>query len=526
VFFAFGIRQGVNNPDTWITSIRPISLLLMDSAEYLNRTEQGDRYEAVYREFMTKTLEKLGYTQEEASDMMTRVFALEMELADSIMTSAEEMAPDFIQRINNEMSRDEATTLCSVFPWLDILDVRGFSGAQRFLVEQPAYLRKLDGIYREEKLEDLKNYLIVKAIRYDMNKLDRETSELFNQLYNCLFGIEGFKPDEENACEAVRSTLPTQMDNAFFEKYDASKMKADITRLCEEAIDYYRQMLSQEDWLTEETRAKAIEKLDAIKIIAVYPEKRPDYSSLTLDGLGYFDCNETIDQYHTALRASLADQPFDRDLWYCTGADSWANDVLTPNALYDPPRNAMIILRGILGDVIYQEDMIDEELYGAIGVIIAHEISHAFDPGGAQYDAKGRLNNWWTAADRSVFSARSQKLIDYFDSIIVFNGMHVSGQNVQGEVIADLGGVKCMLGLLEQRKETVDYRAFFESFARYWRNITSWETEYYFLQQDPHPLNIIRTNSAVQQFPQFYETYDIVKGDGMYLAPEDRVPVW
>ena len=359
-----------------------------------------------------------------------------------------------------------------------------------------------------------------------MGLLDRESFELLTEISNRVYGIDGSRPDEEIACEQVRSGLPTQMSRAFFEKHDPSKMKADITRICEEAISFYRSMLSEEDWLTEETRAKAIEKLDAMTVIAVEPEKWPDYSGLSLDGLGWFDCLKAIGRYKMALSASLADQPVDRDLWYWTSDNDWANDILTTNAGYDPSSNTMVIFRGILEDPFYREDMSDEELYGAIGMIIGHEISHAFDPAGAQYDARGRLAGWWTEADEAAFSERAEKLIDYYDGITVFGGAHVSGRSVQGEAIADMGGVKCMLRLLEQKKEAVDYPAFFEAFARCWCELLSQEAASYYLHYDPHPPKHIRINTVVQQFSQFHEAYGITENDGMFLAPEDRVQVW
>ncbi len=525
-FFRYDVRQGINNPDVWITDIYPISLLQEDSAEYRERTEQGDLYEAVYRAYLPEMLVRLGFSPEEATGMMTRAFGLEAELAESIMTAAEEMAPDAGQRINNEMDRDEAGTLCSAFPLLEILDARGYAGAQRFLVEQPAYLRKLDGIYREERLDDLKDYMIVRTTLNGMYALDRESFDLYMEMIGDLYGIEGTLPDEELACSYVRTMLPAQMSCAFFEKYDPSEMKEDIIRICREIIGCYREMLSEEDWLTEETRAKAVEKLDAIRVIAVCPEKWPDYSVLTLEGLGLYDCIREIGQYGARISASLADQPVDRDLWYCTGEDSWVNDILQANAMYDPSANAIIILRGILGGVFYREGMSDEELYGAIGLIIAHEISHAFDPTGAQYDATGRLNSWWTEADNAAFDARAQKLIDYYNGMTVFSGIQLPGKSVQGEAVADMGGMKCVLRLLEKKKENVDYRAFFEAVAKVWRSLMTWEAEYFSLMQDPHAPDSFRINSLVQQFQEFHETYCIREGDGMWLAPEDRVLVW
>ena len=524
--FMADVMDNLSAPDTWITDIKPMKLLLEDSAEYRERTEVGDLIEAVIREFFSRMLERLGYSPEEADGMLTRTFALEAELADGIMTGTEEMSPDYVQRVNNQMSRAEAETFCSALPWTEILDGLGYAGAQRYQVEQPAYLQKLDEIYREDRLEDLKNALIVKTVCKFLLFLDRESHDLYYEIFNSLNGIEGLPQEEKEACEAVRSELPKQMAGAFFEKYDPAKMKADITRLCGEIIDCYRKMLNEEDWLAEETRAKAIEKLDQMHVIAVCPEKWPDYSGLSFEGLGYYDCIREINRYKARISESLADQPKDPDFWYFTLDSDWINDILTTNAVYFPDINTMVILRGILGDAFYREDMSDEELYGAIGAVIGHEISHAFDPVGAQFDATGRMNNWWTEADEAAFAARAQKLIDYYNGITAFNGLQVPGENVQGETVADLGGVKCMLRLLEGKKEDVDYRAFFEAFATAWREVITLEAESYLLTLDNHPLNYIRVNTVVQQFPQFHETYGITEGDGMWLAPENRVLVW
>ena len=526
VFFRFDVMRNPNDPDTWITVLQPVSLLLMDAAEYRERTEMGAYYESVYREYIPKMLTRLGFSAEETSAMMTRYFAVESELAEGIMTSEESMSLDNMQSGSGVLSRTEAEALCGVFPLAEILEGNGFAGAQRFLVEEPAYLRKLDGIYRENRLEDLKIYLMIRNVYGCMEALDRESYDLSKEMLGSLYGMEGFRPDEEEACDAVRYNLPAQMAGAFFAKYDASKMKEDVTRLCGEIIGFYREMLRGEDWLTAETRAKAIEKLDAMNVIAVSPEKWPDYSGLSIEGLGYYDSIHVIYRYHTRISANLADQPADRALWYCTLDNDWTNDILQTNALYIPGINTVLILRGLLAGQLYRENMSDEELFGGIGLFIAHEITHAFDPFGAQRDAKGRLNSWWTEADDAAFDARVKKLIDYYNGMTLFNGIPIPGKSIQLEAVADLGAIKCVLSVLEQKKENVDYRAFFETVAKVWRSIFSWETEYYYLTQDPHTPNTIRVNTMVQQCPQFHETYGITEGDGMWLAPEDRIQVW
>ena len=516
-FFGFGADTGLNDPETYLLGINPTGLMLGDSAEYVKRTEMGERIEAGYRMMAAKMLPKFGYTEEEASEMMDRALALETELAGGIMSSAEKMSPDYIQRINNEMSPDEAYALCKNFPMSTIIEAWGYDGAKSCLVTQPAYFEKLDAIYTEERLEDMKNYMLVSTALGGISVLDRDCYELSVEINNMINGSDGSAPDEEVAYSIVSGVLMVPMSRAFLEKYDATQMKEDITRICQECIDYYREMLESEDWLSADTRAKAIEKLDALTIHAVYPDKWRDYSGLSLDGLNFYDSLKAIRKFNEEYNRSLLNTKVDHELWNFS--------ILDTNAYYNPQDNSINIIRGILGKAFYREDMSTEELYAGIGSVIGHEISHAFDTNGAQFDASGALNNWWTEEDYSAFLARAQKLIDYYDAMTAFGGYHVQGKNIQTEAIADMAGVKCMLGLLEQKGD-VDYRAFFEAYAKIWARLNTRETEYYCLMQDSHPLHYLRANATVQQFAQFMEAYGVTEGDGMYLDPADCVLVW
>ncbi len=516
-FFNCGAGTGLNDSETYLLTVSPMGLYLGDSAEYAQRTEQGKRYEAAYRAAAAKLFPKFGYSAAEAETMMDRAFALETELAGGIMTSAEQMSPDYLQRINNEMDRAGAEKLAGTFPWLKIADARGYSAALRCLVTQPEYFKTLDKVYAQERLDDLKNYMIVCKMLGSMSSLDRECYEISVEMSNAMNGSTGAQPDEDVAFGVVRGSLRVPMDRAFLAKYDASKMKADITRICKEAVAYYRTMLQSEDWLSEATRQKAIEKLDAITINAVYPDKWRDYSGLKLDGLGYYDCIRAISKFELAYNQSLLNGKVDHSLW--------GFDILETNAYYNPSDNSINIIRGILGGKFYRDGMSDEELYAGIGIVIGHEISHAFDTNGAQFDAQGNMTNWWTEADYAAFTARAEKLAAYYDAMTAFGGYHVQGQNIQTEAIADMAGTKCMLGILES-KGSVDYKAFFTAFAKLWARLNTREMEYASLMQDSHPLHYLRVNATLQQFEQFLKTYDIRPGDGMYLAPENRVLVW
>ena len=515
--FSFGTDTGLNDPETYLLSIGTTGLMLGDSAEYVKRTEMGERIEAARRMVAEKMLPKFGYTEEEASEMMDRALALESELAGGIMSSADRMSPDYIQRINNEMSLDEAYALCRNFPISTIIDAWGYGSAESCLVKQPAYLEKLDEIYTEERLEDLKNYLLVNTAMESIGILDRECYELSIEFDNMISGSSGSVSDEEVAYTITRSMLMVPMNRAFLEKYDSTQMKEDITRICQESVNYYRDMLESEDWLSADTRAKAIEKLDALTIHAVYPEKWRDYSGLSLDGLNYHDCLKAISKFNEDYYRSLLNTKVDHELWNF--------NILEANAYYNPQDNSINIIRGILGNAFYRDDMSTEELYASIGTVIGHEISHAFDTFGAQFNAAGVLENWWTEEDYSAFLSRAQKLIDYYDTITAFSGYHVQGKNIQTEAIADMAGVKCMLGMLEHKDEA-DYRIFFETYAKLWKTISTREEEYYNLMQDAHPLQYLRVNVTAQQFDQFLEAFNITESDGMYLDPAARVLVW
>ena len=517
LFFRCGAGTGLNDSETYLLTVSPMGLYLGDSAEYAQRTERGRRNEAAYRAAAAKLFPKFGYSAAEAESMMDRAFALETELAGGIMTSAEQMSPDYMQRINNEMERAGAEKLAGTFPWLKIADARGYSAAQRYLVTEPEYFKALDKVYTQERLDDLKNYIIVCEMFGSMGSLDRECYEINVEMGNAMNGSTGAQPDEDVAFGVVRGLLCVPMDRAFLAKYDASKMKEDVTRICKEAVAYYRTMLEGEDWLSEATRQKAIEKLDAITINAVYPDNWRDYSGLKLDGLGYYDCINAISKFELAYNRSLLNGKADHTLWDF--------DILETNAYYNPSDNSINIIRGILGGTFYRDGMSDEELYAGIGSVIGHEISHAFDTNGAQFDAQGNMANWWTEADYAAFTARAKKLAAYYDAMTAFGGYHVQGQNIQTEAIADMAGTKCMLGILEG-KDSVDYKAFFTTYAKIWARLNTREAEYASLMQNSHPLHFLRVNATLQQFEQFYEAYDIQPGDGMYLAPADRVLVW
>lgn len=517
VFLSCVNSVDLNDASSYVVDVVNDGLLLQDSAEYEKRTEQGERYEKAFGELGAVMLKKAGFSQEEAEKVLEQVLELETELAGGTLTMEEQMSPDLFERINNVYTMEELKGLCSRFPVTEMIRSQGYGNGERLRVTEPDYFTVLDGLYNEENLEKIKSYMLFKYLTSMAFYLDQEAFDAEIQFKNTAGGSTGRLPDEEYAFEVVMGSLTQPLSRAYIEKYDASKEKQDIVRMCEEIIGVYRRMLEDQEWMSEETRHMAVEKLENIKINAVYPDEWEDYSGLSIEGLSLTEALNEIGDFETARDWNRTNQKADRN--------EWDMNTLESNAYYNPQNNSINILLGILGSEFYRKDMTEEQLYGGIGSVIGHEISHAFDTNGAQFDKEGNLSNWWTDEDLDAFKARADRLIAYYDGITAYGGCQVPGKNIQTEAIADMAGVKCLL-MIAEKKEDFDYDSFFRQYASVWRRLSSPEFEYLCLNQDSHPLHYLRTNATLQQYEEFYETYDIQPGDTMYLAPEERVAVW
>ena len=504
------VATGMVDASVYVTKITLGVWLLEDAAEYTERTEIGDSIYASSLQLSKDLLTRLGYSEEEAQKMFEDTIAFETELSEKAFTAADRGSADFAGKNNNYYTPDEVKELCSNFPLYDFLSDAGFGASKEFWITQPVALQSLDELYTEDNLEIFKEYMIVRYLVYNAQDFD-------SKAYRSAYGEEVKLDDKAAAFDLVRGNLSAPMDRAYLEVYDQTEKKERIQHMCKDIIAAYRDMLSEEDWLSDETKEKAIEKLDNMTINAVYPEEWPDYSGMDLTGLGYYDCLNEIIRFNEKNEKSHINGKID------TGY--WDTDILSANASYMPDENSITILLGYLEEPIYYDSMTDEELYALVGATIGHEISHAFDPTGSQFDKDGNYANWWTDEDHKAFEERAKKQIAYYDSITAWEGQNIPGELEQGEVVADMAGMKVILSIAKE-KENFDYDAFFTSYAKLWRRINTREMEYLSILRDTHPVHYLRTNVTLQQFDEFYETYEIKEGDGMYLAPEDRVIVW
>ncbi len=514
---AYGNDVDLYDTDSYVSWLSYGGFILGDAAEYKKRTEQGDRYYEGLLSLHQSMLGRFGYSKDEAKKMFDEVIDFEAKVAEVSLTSADQMSVDIYDKIYNVYTLEELKDLAPNLPLEELAINFGYGETKQIIVTEPEQLARLNELYTEENLEALKAYTLVRYLRVMSRWLDKEAFDANLSAANIIYGSEGKQPYEQYAFSFVREYLSTPMDKAYLECYDCTETKERITKVCEDVIDSYREVIANEDWLSEETKKTAIEKLDNIKINAVYPDKWIDFSDLDFTGLTLVESVEAMDDFYLALDVKNTNGTVDPDIWFA--------DILEPNAYYNPSDNSISIILGLLSDPYYYDGISDEELYGGIGMAIGHEVSHAFDTNGAQFDKDGNYNFWWTDDDYEAFTKRAQRLIDYFNKMEAWKGQPIIGENIQTEAIADMGGMKAVLNIVDDI-DGFDYDKFFTAYSISWREIESRESAYDIITQDPHPLNYLRVNAVVQQFQEFYDTYGVKEGDGMYLAPEDRVAVW
>ena len=515
----YGLGRDNKDSESYNLELGAAGLSLGDSAEYRELTPNGARTKKMHDSIVLYMLRRLGYDEPDAQRLIDSAFEFEKAIAPNMMTHEEINSPEAIERMYNPLTLEELRKKSPVFPYADLL-LAHKAESKLMNLQEPEWLKRLNELYTADNLENMKAYLLCNVAGSYITVTDEPAYREYQRLARERYGITGSKPDDELAVNFVHGRLSVPVSRLYIARHVPKQAKIEVEQIIRDTVNYYREMLKSESWMSEATRAKAIEKLSAMRLNAAYPDKWVDYSDLEINP------NGTLLEALMALRKfSLKKYFYDR-LNTKVDHDLWINDVVVVNAYYRPSENSINIIAGIIGGEFYGPEMSYEEKLGGIGSVIGHEISHAFDTNGAQFDKTGNVNTWWTDEDYKAFQARADRLIKYFDTMRVDpDGTKYNGRLVQTEVIADMAGIKAMLGIAEGHAN-FDYDKFFRSFARIWRTIHTRERNDMLVKVDVHALAYLRVNATLQQYGKFYECYGIQNGDGMYLPPEERVAVW
>jgi len=511
-----------------LNSSRPVllassfPLLLDDSAEYSHLTDYGAIKKKANSELAEKMLVKLGCTKDVARQKIENCFALEAQLAPTILTKEEQNSPDAIARMNNRFSRDKLKEAQGKLPILEKLKKNGYPDADEYLVTMPAFLQKLNELYTEENLSLLKDYLIVHEAVETAGFLDRECYEWNFDRKNAISGSKGMPPDADVSAAQAADTLEWPVAQLYSATYLKKSDKERLTALVDQILDAYRGVINEADFLSAATRTNALDKLAAIDKRVLYPDNWenvacPELNFASPDNGGtLWQALVAIKEYEVAKNVRKAVRPIDKTIW-----------VMTPqevNCAYSPMTNAIHIAGGYAQGAMYNSNMSDEEMLGKIGRVIGHEISHAFDSTGAQFDKEGNMKNWWTKEDYAAFQKRNDKLVAYYNNMHPWAGQDFYGSIMTGEAGADMAGMKAILRVAATKKD-FDYDKFYRAYAAGFLTKDTLQSAYGRIN-DVHPMHYLRINCTLQQFDEFLNFYGITEGDGMYLAPQDRVAIW
>ncbi len=397
------------------------------------------------------------------------------------------------------------------------------------VVREPSYLTHLETVLADSSIDDWKAFLTVRAIRTAASYLSSGFVEANFDFYGrTLSGTPELRARWKRGVGLVEGALGEAVGREYVSRHFPPRSKEMMDELVANLLEAYRRSIADLDWMSEETKQRAFEKLDTFRPKIGYPDKFRDYSALPISADSLVDNVLAATAFETDRELNKIGSPVDRDEWFMLPQ--------TVNAYYNPGTNEICFPAGILQRPFFDADADPAENYGGIGAVIGHEVGHGFDDRGAQYDGLGNINDWWTAEDKAAFEAKSKALIEQYDAFEPRDlpGEHVNGALTVGENIGDLGGLTIahrayLISLEGQEMPTRDgltgEQRLFLSWAYVWRTKRRKELSQQFLTTDPHSPPEFRANIA-RNLEEFHTAFGTQPGDGLWLDPEERVRIW
>ena len=512
---SFDIDADMKNATVYALFASSPSLILPDKSYYEEEKKaQHDQLLQLWSSMVEALMDKLGYSKEEARKIIDDAIKFDALLAPNVK-SAEEAA-DYSKMYNPQTVAELASATDQLNIAAIIKQLVG-EEPEKVIVTEPEYFKALNKIL-QNNFELFKNWALIRVVRENASYLDDEMREINGRYGRALSGSKKPVSQRKFAFYLARDMFSQVAGDYYGKKYFGPQAKADVHHMVEQMIKVYKERLTNNQWLSKDTRDKAILKLDKLGIQVGYPDKIPAlYDQFKVDEEESLIAN--LNQLTVTANKELFsrwNKPVDRMRWEMSAA--------TVNAYYHPFKNIIVFPAAILQAPFYSLKQSSSQNYGGIGAVIAHEISHAFDNNGSLFDEFGNLNNWWTDEDSARFKQLAQKMINEFDGI-PFAGQKVNGKLTVSENIADAGGLSCAL---EAAKTEDDFNAqkFFINWATIWRMKATEQYMQLLLSIDVHAPQKLRANVQAENLDDFYTAFGIKPGDKMYRAPEDRVHIW
>ena len=526
----FGISAFSNPSNSSMNSayLTPAGLGLPDKDFYLNKDSKSIEIREQYKAHISRMLQFLGDDKESANSQAETILNFETLLATPKLDKVQRR--DF-RKLNNPRSVKQIQEMVPAINWpLAFKDLGIEIDLDTLIVMQPKYMEAVQEIFENEDINTWKIVMRWATLNEAASQLTTEIEKANWDFYSkTLSGAKIQRPADERALATVNGTVGEALGKLYVDEMFPPEAKEKAEKMIANVIQAYINRIMNLEWMSLDTKEKAIEKLENFTVKIGYPDKWEDYSLMKVSSeKGYYENIVAVTNWSFKKNLSEINEPVDKT--------KWGMSPQTVNAYFNPFNNEIVFPAAILQPPFYDYKADDAVNYGGIGAVIGHEISHAFDDAGSRFDAYGNLVNWWTEEDLVKFTKRGKALSDQYSAIEVLDSVYVNGEFTLGENIGDLGGVLAGFDGLQLHFEqngrpgSIDgftpEQRFFMSWATVWR--TKQRDEYLRNQvkTDPHTPGRWRATEPLKNVDAFYEAFNIVEGDSMYVAPSNRVRIW
>lgn len=525
LFHLFGSADS-DNSDMQIAHLQQGGLGLPDRDYYVSQDARSKEIRKEYLRYMTNMFALFGDDEKQAEENADFVMNLETRLAEKSMSRLQQRDP---HAVNNKMELTELDKHAGAFDFDVYFKHIGLDSPGLINVRQPEFFAETGKLIDDISIDEWKTYFRWKLMNSTAGMLSSDYDNLRFSFYGkFLRGQEKQKPRWRRMVSATNESLGEAVGKKFVEKHFPPEAKERMINLVSNLKDAFKQRMKNSVWMSEETQAKAIEKLDSMHVKIGYPDKWRDYSSLKLSETSYVQNRFNSNEFDFDYMLSKIGKPVDKDEWHMNPQ--------TVNAYYSPQMNEICFPAGILQPPFFYMNADDAVNYGAIGMVIAHEMTHGFDDKGRLFNKEGNLESWWTEEDEKRFNKEAQILIDRYNNIVVLDTVHADGELSLGENIADFGGLSIAYTAFKKALKAKEHpgkingfkpeQRFFLSYAKVWAQNISDEEILRRTKEDVHSLGKWRVNGQVAGMEAFHKAFDVKKGDDMYIPENKRTRIW
>ena len=524
-YFSFYVGADIMDSKSNLFQLYQGGISLSEKEYYLDNDAVTVNIRNKYKEHIVKMFQLAGFDEAAAKKKMEAVMDIETRIAKASFSAVEQRNP---AANYHKMSLDELKKEIPGIDWDAFLNGIGVKGVTELSVSQVEPIKEVEKIINSLPVENQIAYmqwsLIDRAAGYLSDDLVAQNFDFYGKT---LSGKQTNQPRWKRAVSTVNGVLGEAVGQMYVEKYFPAAAKERMVQLVKNLQTALGERIRNLEWMGDSTKIKAIEKLNSFYVKVGYPDKWRDYTGLNIEKDSYWANVKRATEFELDYMLSKAGKPVDRDEWGMTPQ--------TVNAYYNPTTNEICFPAGILQYPFFDMNADDAFNYGAIGVVIGHEMTHGFDDQGRQFDKDGNLKDWWTAEDAKRFEERAQVMVNFFDSIQVLPGLNANGSLTLGENIADHGGLQVSFQAFKNATKDAPLpvkdgftpeQRFFLSYAGVWAGNIRDEQIRLQTKSDPHSLGRWRVNGALPQIGAWYDAFGIKEGDPMYLAPEKRVSIW